>query len=73
MTEVFGWDDLPELVDPMVHVHLMSGKVIGLQNVSITEIGKRLHGNGFVFLSDGEGSYAIFFDHGVAALTTSNQ
>lgn len=71
MSNLFDLDDLPDLVDPMVHVHLLSGKIIGLQNVSITEVGKRLHNHGFVFLSDGEGSYAIFFNHGVAALTTT--
>lgn len=71
MTNVWDWDDIPELTDPMVHVHLMSGKVIGLENVSIVEMAKRLHSNGFVFLSDGAGSYAVFFSEGVAALTTT--
>lgn len=69
------WSELPEateLVDPVVHVHLVSGKIIGLQDISIVEVGRRLHNNGFVFLSDGSGSYAVFFSHGVAALTTHN-
>lgn len=69
------WDELPEaaeLVDPMVHVHLTTGKIIGLQDISIIEFGKRLQKYGFVFISDGEGSYAVFFQHGVAALTTSS-
>jgi hypothetical protein len=71
MSNMFDLDDMPELVDPLVHVHLMSGNILGLQNVSITEITKRLYSHGFVFMSDGEGSYAVLFDHGVAALTTS--
>lgn len=73
MTEMFDFDDLTEMTDPVVHVHLVTGKVIGLENVSITTFGKALMNNGFVFLSDGEGSYAIFFDHGVAALTTARE
>jgi len=73
MTEIFDFDDFTELTDPVVHVHLMTGKIIGLENVSITTLGKALMNNGFAFLSDGEGSYAIFFNHGVAALTTENQ
>ena len=61
------------LVDPIVHMHLIGGKVIELREVSIVELAKRLHKYGFVFLSDGEGSYAVFNDHGVAAITAGNQ
>lgn len=61
------------LVDPVVHIHLIGGKVIELREVSIVEIAKRLHKYGFVFLSDGEGSYAVFNYHGVAAITAGNK
>lgn len=61
--------DVSEMVDPIVNVHLVSGHVIKMAQVSIVEIAKRLQSHGFVYLSDGEGAYAIFFDHGVAALT----
>jgi predicted Fe-Mo cluster-binding NifX family protein len=61
--------DVSEMVDPIVNVHLVSGHVIKMAQVSIVEIAKRLHTHGFVYLSDGEGAYAVFFDHGVAALT----
>lgn len=64
-----GFPDVSEMVDPVVNVHLVSGTVIQMQQVSIVEIAKRLHHYGFVYLSDGEGSYAVFFGHGVAALT----
>jgi hypothetical protein len=45
------------------------GKTIRLAEISIVEVAKRLHNYGFVYLSDGEGSYAVFFGHGVCALT----
>lgn len=61
--------DVSEMVDPFVNVHLMSGSLITLAEVSIIEIARRLEQHGFVYLSDGEGSYAVFFHHGVAALT----
>jgi hypothetical protein len=61
--------DVSEMVDPIVNVHLVSGAVIQMAQVSIVEIAKRLHHYGFVYLSDSEGSYAVFFGHGVAALT----
>ncbi len=64
-----GFPDVSEMVDPIVNVHLVSGAVIQMAQVSIVEIAKRLHHYGFVYLSDGEGSYAVFFGHGVAALT----
>lgn len=64
-----GFPDVSEMVDPVVNVHLVSGTLIQMQQVSIVEIAKRLHHYGFVYLSDGEGSYAVFFGHGVAALT----
>ena len=64
-----GFPDVSEMVDPVVNVHLVSGTVIQMQQVSIVEIAKRLHHYGFVYLSDGEGSYAVFFGSGVAALT----
>jgi len=67
--------DLPdagEMVDPMVNVHLLSGSIIQLQQVSVVKIAQHLHNNGFVFLADGEGSYAVFFSHGVAALTVKS-
>ena len=64
-----GFPDVSEMVDPIVNVHLVSGAVIQMAQVSIVEIAKRLHHYGFVSLSDGEGSYAVFFGHGVAALT----
>jgi hypothetical protein len=57
------------MVDPVVNVHLTTGRIIQLAQVSIVEVAKRLHNYGFVYLSDGEGSYAVFFGHGVAALT----
>jgi hypothetical protein len=57
------------MVDPVVNVHLTAGRIIQLAQVSIVEVAKRLHNYGFVYLSDGEGSYAVFFGHGVAALT----
>jgi predicted Fe-Mo cluster-binding NifX family protein len=61
--------DVSEMVDPIVNVHLTSGHVLKMAQVSIVEIAKRLQHHGFVYLSDGEGAYAVFFDHGVAALT----
>lgn len=64
-----GFPDVSEMVDPAVHVHLVSGSIIPLQKVSVVEIAKRLHNWGFVFLADGEGSYCVIFGHGVAALT----
>lgn len=64
-----GFPDVSEMVDPVVNVHLTSGRIIQLAQVSIVEIAKRLHNYGFVYLSDGEGSYAVFFSDGVAALT----
>jgi hypothetical protein len=57
------------MVDPVVNVHLTTGRIIQLAQVSIVEVAKRLHNYGFVYLSDGEGRYAVFFGHGVAALT----
>lgn len=66
-----GFPDGSAMVDPMVNVHLVTGKIISLAEVSVVEIAKRLHHYGFVFLADGEGSYAVFFSHGVAALTVS--
>jgi len=64
-----GFPDVSEMVDPFVDVHLVNGKTIRLAQVSVVEIAKRLHHYNFVYLSDGEGSYAVFFSHGVAALT----
>lgn len=64
-----GFPDVSEMVDPIVNVHLVNGQVIQMAQVSIVEIAKRLHHYGFVYLSDGEGAYAVFFSHGVAALT----
>lgn len=64
-----GFPDVSEMVDPIVNVHLVSGVVIQMAEVSIVEIAKRLHNHGFVYLSDSEGSYAVFFGQGVAALT----
>lgn len=61
--------DVSEMVDPVVNVHLVNGNTIQLAQVSIVEVAKRLHHHGFVYLSDGEGAYAVFFSHGVAALT----
>ena len=61
--------DVSEMVDPVVNVHLVNGNIIQLAQVSIVEVAKRLHHHGFVYLSDGEGAYAVFFSHGVAALT----
>ena len=66
-----GFPDGSAMVDPHVHVHLVNGKTIHLAEVSVVEVAKRLHSNGFVFLADGEGTYAVFFRHGVAALTAS--
>lgn len=71
MTVFDGLPDASEMVDPVVHVHLMTGKIIGLQEISIVEIAKRLHHHGFVYTSDGEGSYCVLFKHGVAALTVT--
>ena len=68
----FSEDDFPDvsaMTDPFVDVHLTSGKTIRLAEISIVEVAKRLHHYGFVYLSDGEGSYAVFFGHGVCALT----
>ena len=68
----FSEDDFPDvsaMTDPFVDVHLVSGKTIRLAEISIVEVAKRLHAHNFVYLSDGEGSYAVFFGHGVAALT----
>jgi len=61
--------DVSAMTDPQVLVHLTSGRIIQLSEVSIVEVAKRLHHYGFCYLSDGEGSYAVFFSHGVAALT----
>jgi riboflavin synthase alpha subunit len=63
--------DVSEMVDPIVNVHLVNGHVIKMAQVSIVEIAKRLQHHGFVYLSNGEGAYAVFFEHGVAALTVS--
>lgn len=68
-----GFPDMPQMTDPAVNVHLVSGSTIQLQQVSIVQVAQRLHQNGFVFLSDGSGSYAVFFRHGVAALTVPQQ
>ena len=65
--------DFPDgsmMTDPVVYVHLMSGRLLGLENVSIIEVAKRMRKYGFVLMSDGEGDYAVLFEHGVAALTT---
>lgn len=64
--------DVSQMVDPYVDVHLTSGKTIRLAEISIVEVAKRLHAHNFVYLSDGEGSYAVFFGHGVCALTVPN-
>lgn len=64
--------DSPSLIDPIVNVHLMTGRIIQLQEVSIVEIAKRLHQYGFLFLSDGNGEYAVFFKHGVACLVAGS-
>jgi len=69
----YDFPDVSEMTDPAVMVHLVSGRIVQLSEVSVVEVAKRLHHNGFVFLSDGEGSYAIFFKHGVAALTVPNE
>ena len=64
-----GFPDASDMTDPHVQIHLTSGRVIELQDVSVVEIAKRLHHWGFAFVSDGGGEYAIFFRNGVAALT----
>lgn len=64
-----GFPDATEMVDPVVTAHLTSGKVIQFHEVSVIELGKRLHHWGFVVLADGEGEYCVLFKHGVAALT----
>jgi hypothetical protein len=61
--------DVSEMVDPFVDVHLVNGKTIRLAQISVVEMAKRLHHFGFLYISDDEGSYAVFFSHGVAALT----
>lgn len=68
-----GFPDGSAMTDPRVYVHLTSGRIVELDEVSIVEIAKSLYTNGFVFLADGEGSYAVFFRHGVCALTVPNQ
>ena len=68
-----GFPDVSDMVDPQVLVHLTNGRIVQLAEVSVVEIAKRLYSNGFVFLADGEGSYAVFFRHGVCALTVPNQ
>lgn len=68
-----GFPDGSAMTDPQVMVHLTSGRIVQLAEVSVVEVAKRLHQNGFVFLADGEGSYAVFFRHGVCALTVPNE
>lgn len=62
-------DDLPEMVDPYVGVHLVNGNTLIVQHVSIIDMGKRLNEYGFIFLSGGNGEYSVIYRHGVAAMT----
>lgn len=64
-----GWPDASAMTDPRVTVHLMSGGTLGLQDVSIMEVSKRLFHYGYVILGDGAGDYCVIFRHGVAAMT----
>jgi hypothetical protein len=61
--------DMSGMTDPIVGIHLMSGVVMAVQDISIIDLGKRLNKYGFVFLSSGDGEYSVIFRHGVAALT----
>jgi hypothetical protein len=71
MIHLFDDIDASGMTDPVVQIHLVSGRVFAIQDVSIIELGKRLNKYGFVFFSDGAGDYGVLFQHGVAALLTA--
>jgi hypothetical protein len=61
--------DMSGMTDPVVGIHLVSGVVMSMRDISIIDLGKRLNKYGFVFLSSGDGEYSVIYRHGVAALT----
>lgn len=65
-------EDMPELKDPHVYIHLVSGRIIELQDVSINAIAEAVMRRGYVYLGDGTGKYLYLFRQGIAAITASN-